>query len=169
MIPASLYAATEWVWTERAENLQPSESPLTYHFHGPAKFEVPTTADGSVWVVNLPSAQTRLLQPGKYTVVLVATVDGEARVIGRKNTHVLASPVEGSAVDYRTEPERLLEGVREVLQGRAAGVSDSLTIEGTSIKRMPIQDLRKWEASLSYQVNRSKGRPLQNYKIRWSR
>jgi len=101
-----------------------------------------STADGSDHVVSVAKATSAAYTPGTYT--LVKYVESATEQVTLAELVLEVKPgiaAKTAAFDNRTHVKKVLDAIEAVLEGRAAVDQQELTIDGTTLKRMPVADL----------------------------
>lgn len=111
----------------------------------------PVQADGSV-LITADSAATKEWLAGRYKWSAFSVVDGKRREIMQGTLNVLPDLDGDTAVDPRSEDEKLLDQVRALIGGRALDDVQMYKIGGRELTKMTRAELREWEAELARRV-----------------
>lgn len=91
--------------------------------------------------------------PGVYTVQEYATQSGNRQTVGQYRITVLPNLAAAtSGIDTRSQARRTLEAVNAVLEGRASEAELEVTINGRTLKYMPMADLLTLRTALRLDV-----------------
>lgn len=156
--PRELRAGDTWAW--RIERLR-ADYPaslwqLRYEFkNADEAFEILATADGDDfavavtptvsatrvgglyrWVAFVQQTETTGTPPDEVTTVTARHTVGTGPVL------ILANYDDDDALDGRSFWRRVYDNVSAVLEGRASKDQQSYTINGRSLNRMPLEELR---------------------------
>lgn len=98
-------------------------------------------ADSS-YVVELPSTTTVNYTVGVYhwSAYITRTSDSE-RIEVDSGTFTVLSNKASSTTDPRSHVKRVLDAIESVIEGRATKDQESLSVEGMSLVRTPVEDL----------------------------
>lgn len=154
-VPAGLIAGDTWRWTRDLPDYPAGTWTLTYYFECPAgEFSVAATADGTVHSVTIAATDTAGYAPGRYrwfaravSGAIVETVAGEEGWLD-----VTANPAATGRRDWRSDARKMLDAVTATLLGRASRDQLSMSLNGRSISRIPLIELREWKTQLEAEV-----------------
>jgi len=107
-----------------------------------SSISVTATADGDDYLIEIPSTTTTAYAAGTYhwTAFINRIADSE-RVEISDGVFVLAENRASSVVDPRSHAKKVLDAIESVIEGRASKDQESLSVEGMSLVRTPIEDL----------------------------
>lgn len=111
---------------------------------------VPSGADHAVTVVK---ATTAAYLPGSYSLTKYVEHSDGSRVTLSESLLTVKPDLAGktAAFDNRGHVKKTLDAIEAVLEGRAAISQQELTIDGTTLKRTPVNDLLRLRSKyLSY-------------------
>lgn len=126
---------------------------------GGAAIALTAAADGDAHLFSASAATTLAWAPGAYTWAVWAEHAAlGSQVLGTGPITLLPDPRTASApmVDMRGETEIALANVRAMLYGRATQDVAEYSINGRSLKRWGIGELRKLETMLVAQLRRER-------------
>ena len=107
--------------------------------------DISTTAsdDNQGFAVEVSSATTANWAAGNYSAFALVTLSGERKTVHIGEVEILADPATATAFDVRTHARKVLEAIEAVLENRATTDQQSMTINGRSLERIPVQELIK--------------------------
>lgn len=154
-VPAELVAGDTWRWTRDLPDYPAGTWALTYYFECPAgEFSVAATTDGTVHSVTIAATDTAGYAPGRYrwfaravSGAIVETVAGEEGWL-----QVTADPAATGKRDWRSDARKMLDAVTATLLGRATSDQLAMSLNGRSISRTPLSELREWKTQLEAEV-----------------
>ncbi len=108
------------------------------------EFTVSATADGSDYLLTIPSATTSGFTPGNYMwqLEIERNSDNERINIDRGHWAVLTDL--DNNVDPRTHNEIMLSKIESLLEGKADSDVSSYSIAGRSLNKLTPQELLDW-------------------------
>lgn len=131
------------------------------------------------YAVTKTNTETKTLTPGKYKLFFVfskLSLDFvkqiEAGVVDIKS-----DVIESTSLDYRTDTEKKLQAIRDLIDGRLVEGTNAFSINGRSVTLMSITELldlqRVYEQKLDRELKltelNTKGRTNRNrLKLKWS-
>lgn len=146
--PARVIAGDTVAW-RRADLLAdyPS-SEYSLHYRGrragdaTASFNV---SANSSYQVTVAAAATQAWSPGvwHWQAYITRTSDS-ARVTVAEGTFEVVANRATSTVDPRSHAKRMLDAIETLLEGKAADDVDEYSINGRSLKKIPVAELVKW-------------------------
>ncbi len=109
---------------------------------GTTTFAITATASGTDYKVEVGSSVTATYTAGRYRwdAYITRTVDSERIQIDSGTFDVKANKVSSTA-DPRTHVKIVLDAIESVIEGRASKDQESLSVEGMTLNRTPIEDL----------------------------
>lgn len=110
-------------------------------------FALVSSANGVDHAVSAAKATTSAFTPGTYT--LSKYVESATELITLAELPLVVKPgISGktAAFDGRTHVKRTLDAIEAILEARATSDQQELTIDGTTLKRMPVADLLKFRS-----------------------
>ena len=154
--PTELRAGETWTWTRELPEYPPSDGwSLRYavtDLSGAPVLQVTAAVEGSSYAVRVEASQTALVKPGRYTLAgrVERTDPAEVRYVYVGELTVLPDPFGGT--DVRTHAERMLALIDAALEGRIPADAERITINGRSLDRIPIRELRRLRGIYAAQV-----------------
>jgi hypothetical protein len=145
--PVRLVAGDRWTWkrTDLGVDYPPASYSLKYslrrHDTG-TEVEITAGESGSDYLVEVASATTAAYTAGFYVwqAYIVRTADSERVAIGTGTVEVVANN-DSSTADPRSHARKVLDAIEAVLENRATVDQQEYSIQGRSLKRMPIDEL----------------------------
>lgn len=151
-VPNTLTAGDTWEWTHDLADYPAGTWVLTYYFVKAGKtFSAAATADGTMHSVSVAAATTTAYPAGRYRWTARATAGSEAFAVEEGWVNVAANPATDTA-DPRSTSRQLLDAINCFLLGNASTAQQAMTINGRSISRWPLEELRKWRDQLKGEV-----------------
>jgi hypothetical protein len=106
---------------------------------------------------TLPSSTTEAYLAGKYDWVLFALDSaGDRSQISSGVIYIAADPAGAAPIDPRTDNEKLLANIKNLLQGKALDDVSMYKIGTRELEKMPIRDLLYWEGIIESRVRRER-------------
>jgi len=140
--PIEIAIAETADWTLDLSEFRPGDGwAVAYYFRGPAEVDVEGVADGDEWDFSIGSATFDVA--GGYQWTAVATDGTERCRIATGRIRVLANAEDQTGLgDVTTHAERMLAALEAALEGTASKAHRSYTIDGRSLERMTLEELR---------------------------
>ena len=147
--PASIYAGDTISWNIALPDYPATEGwTLKYKAVCAAGyFAITSSANGADHAVSVAKATTAAYTPGVYT--LTKYVESTTELVTLAELTLIVKPAlsgKSAAFDNRSHVKKVLDAIEAVLEGRAATDQQELTIDGTTLKRMPVADLLKFRS-----------------------
>jgi|SaaInlV_200m_DNA_3_1039701.scaffolds.fasta_scaffold01866_3 hypothetical protein len=135
-----------WKRTDLGTDYDNSLYTLTYEAKsdqaGSASVTITATASGSDYLIEILHSTTAGYTADGYHWDAYITRDSDsARVKVDSGTWIVKENLDGSTVDPRGHTQKVLEAIESVIEGRASKGQESLTVEGMTLVRTPIEDL----------------------------
>ena len=106
--------------------------------------QISTVPDGSSHLVNIPMSVSAGYVPGTYSWQSWVTNGSERHQIEQGTIEVLVDfATAGAGTDTRSHVKRTLDSIEAVIEGRASKGDQELTIDGTTLKKMNVEELLK--------------------------
>jgi len=148
--PVELIAGDRWAWkrTDLGSDYPPASYALSYsaRLEGTGATEIGITASesGSDYIVEVASATTATYTAGVYhwQAYITRTADSE-RVTVDEGTFEVVANRDAATTDPRSHVKIVLEAIEAVIESRATKDQESYTINGRSLSRTPLTELRK--------------------------
>lgn len=169
--PTTLVAGDSWSWS-RAD-LLPDYPPgdgwvLTYRLAPAAGGASVELTAGSDHAVAVAPAESAAFAAGVWTWSALVTDGTDRHRVGTGRLTVEPDPAAAEAADGRSWAERALEAVEATLANRATADHEAFTIEGRSVSRIPLGELRSWRARLRSEVARERGAsPIETVRVQF--
>lgn len=173
-IPAKLTAGDTWAFTfTHADYSAPTWSASIYFENAAATFSATATDDGSDHAFSIAAATTADKVAGRYKWSIRVTDGTDTHTVETGWVDVLTDPAAAGTHDPRSDARKLLDALNATLLGRATSDQLAMSINGRSLSRTPLPELREWRDQLKQEVrteeqgeNAGLGR---NIKVRFGR
>jgi hypothetical protein len=173
-IPAKLTAGDTWAFTfSHADYSAPTWSASIYFENAAATFSETATDSGSDHAFSVAAATTADKLAGRYRWSIRVTDGTDSYTVETGWVDVLTDPAAAGTHDPRSDARKLLDALNATLLGRATSDQLAMSINGRSISRTPLPELRQWRDQLRQEVrteeqgeNAGLGR---NIKVRFGR
>jgi hypothetical protein len=151
-VPSNLIAGDTWEWTRDLPDYPAGTWTLTYYFWKDGKsFSAAATADGSAHAVSVSAVTTADYSPGGYVWQARVTDGTDVYTVDEGWVTVKANPATAN-FDPRSDARITLEAVTCFLKGNATTAQASMTLNGRSISRWSLAELRQWQKELRQEV-----------------
>ena len=161
-IPSNLVSGLKTEWTKRLKDYSPGLWTLSYHLRGVAALDVTATDNGDgTFLVSL-TAETSgdtpaPLPTGQYffQAYVTSIADNTIKTIvdsGRVNVIADLSSGDVETYDGRSDAEKMLAAINDLLAGKATRDQMAYTIGQRTITRIPFDQLRMIRSDLMAQV-----------------
>jgi hypothetical protein len=152
-VPSELIAGDTWVWTrDLADYLAPTWVATIYFEFAGSQFSQAATGSGSTHTFTIAAATTALKKAGRYRWWIRATDGSTITTIEEGWTDVKPDPAATGTRDHRSWARRTLDAIEATLEGKASADQSAMTINGRSISRIPLVELREWRNELRNEV-----------------
>ncbi len=152
-VPDQVIAGDTWRWTRSLADYPATTWTLTYYFeNADDTFSAVASPSGSDHAVTIAAATTAGKKAGRYRWFARASSGGILETVEQGWVEVLPDPAAEGKRDHRSWARRTLDALEATLEGRASQDQLAMTINGRSISRMPISELRQWRAELRTEV-----------------
>lgn len=140
--PREIAARETSSWTLDLPNNRPADGwAVSYFFRGPVEVDLVGVVDGVEF--DFAIATGTFDTPGRYDWTAVATKIGSRVRLATGRIEILADAEQTTGVgDVTTHSERMLAALEAALEGTASKAHRSYTIDGRSIERMTLEELR---------------------------
>jgi hypothetical protein len=158
-LPAALYAGDSLELELELADFPASTWSLTFRgrLEGSPGFDWLAVADGEKHTLTLAPEDTATLAAGDYRVAVQASKAGSVCTLGVVSLAVRPDPSDASA-DPRSHAKRVLEAIQAVIEKRATKEQDSYSLEGRSLKYLPLSELLRLRGIYPRQVSVEEGR-----------
>lgn len=173
-IPAKLTAGDTWTWTRTLSDYPAPTWVATVYFENAAgTFNAEATASGSDHTFSIAAATTATKKAGRYKWSVRVTDGTNAHTVEEDWVEVVADPAAAGTHDPRSDARKMLDALEATLLGRATSDQLAMSINGRSISRTPLPELREWRDQLRQEVRTEEGGERaglgRNIKVRFSR
>lgn len=173
-IPAKLIAGDTWEFTfSHGDYSAPTWDASVYFENAAATFSATASDDGSDHAFSIAAATTAAKQSGRYKWSIRVTDGTDSYTVETGWVEILADPAAAGTHDPRSDARKLLDALNATLLGRATSDQLAMSLNGRSISRTPLPELRQWRDQLKQEVRTEEqgeraglGR---NIKVRFSR
>jgi hypothetical protein len=126
---------------------------------------------GTSHAFTIAATDTAVLKPGSYKWILRASSGSVAETALEGWLEVLPNLAGANAVDHRSWARQALDAVQATLLGRATDGQLAMTLNGRSINRIPLAELKDWRTQLRTEVRSEAGgaRGSRDMKVRFRR
>lgn len=158
MIPKKIQAGMTAKWSMPLYS-EFADHTFEYIFQGVSKIDIPTTVSGIDIVVNVVPEVTEKWIAGDYHYQLIATKGTDKQLVESGTITIEPDFLNLPAGhDFRTHAEKMLDVIKQVLEGRIPKDIESYQIDGRNVQRIPILELHKLKRTYAFQVNKEKRR-----------
>lgn len=152
-IPAKLIAGDTWSFTfSHGDYAAPTWDASIYFENAAATFSATAADDGSDHAFSIAAATTAGKEPGRYKWSLRVSDGTSAYTVETGWVEILVDPAAAGTHDPRSESRKQLDAVQATLIGRATNDQLAMSLNGRSISRTPLPELRDWEDRLMQRV-----------------
>ena len=135
-----------WKRTDLGSDYSNSSYTLSYRARlessGSTTFSITATASGDDYKIELASTTTASYTAGRYHWSAFITRDSDSeRIQLDSGTFDVKANKATSTADPRTHIKKVLDSIESVIEGRASKDQESLSVEGMTLSRTPIEDL----------------------------
>jgi hypothetical protein len=174
VLPASLIAGNTWQWDREYSDYPAPTWTATAYFENKAKtFSALGVAEGSAHRFTIAAATSATYPPGRYKVSVRVTDGSQVFIAEAGYCEVEADPAAAGTRDTRSWARRTLEAVEAFLEGNASTAQQSMSIQGRSISRWSLEELKQWRKELRQEVQQedqgSHAGVGRNIKVRYGR
>jgi len=153
--PSEVYAGTTVTWTKEFSDFPADTYTLKYEFHNTTNtnnFTVTTTASGLDFLVYCEPDETEEWTAGDYEWFALASLGNDTYIAGKGTITVLGDPTSGSTVRVLSHARTVLAKIRAVIEGTADSSVMMYTINGRSLQRRTLKELREMESDYAGRV-----------------
>lgn len=162
LVPPALVAGDSWQIADAvsAAEYPPADWVVTWLIR-PLSGGAPVTAEVIDGVARFAAAITAPVAAGPAEWVAVAegraggSADGERVTLARGQLTIAADPLAGAYAP--SAAERILAAIDATLEGRVTRDAESYSIEGRSLSRTPVEDLRRLRGFYARMVREERG------------
>jgi hypothetical protein len=173
-LPAELIAGDTWAWTRSfGDHPAPTWTATVYFENADDTFSAAAAASGTDHAFSIDAATTGAKKAGRYFWSVRVTDGTTLTTVESGWLDVLANPAAAGTRDPRSDVRKMLDALNATLLGRATSDQLAMTINGRSISRTPLEELRAWRDQLKSEVaTEEKGAAAglgRNIKVRFGR
>lgn len=152
-IPTKLTAGDTWAFTFSHGDYAASTWDATIYFeNAAATFSATATDDGSDHAFSIAAATTVDKAPGRYKWSIRVSDGTSAYTVETGWVEILTDPAAAGTHDPRSDSRKLLDALNATLLGRATSDQLAMSINGRSLSRTPLPELRQWRDQLKQEV-----------------
>ena len=141
--PSAIYAGDTLNWLISVPDYLAPTWTLKYKaVSATGYFAITSTASGSDHLISVAKATTAAYIPGAHT--LVKYVENATELVTLAELPLTVKPAlsgKTAAYDNRSHVKKVLDAIEATIEGRATVDQLELTIDGTTLKRMPVEQL----------------------------
>lgn len=145
-VPREIVRLTSVAWRYENAEFSPVDGwTVEYNFEGPSELNVTAVADGAGHLVELSTLQTAIAT-GAYAWQAIASraFPIERVLIGQGLTDFVVSfGIDTAIGEQKTHARKMVELVEALLEGRATDGQKAMSINGRSVDRIPILELKE--------------------------
>lgn len=174
-IPAKLIAGDTWEWTRSLADYPAPTWVATVYFESAAAdtFSQAATASGADHLFTIAAAATTGKKAGRYHWSVRVSSGSTVATVESGWVDIVADPAAAGTHDPRSDARKMLDAINATLLGRATNDQLAMALNGRSISRTPLPELRQWRDQLRQEVRtEEKGAAAglgRNIKTRFSR
>jgi hypothetical protein len=173
-VPSELIAGDTWAWLrDYADYLSSTWTATFYAQNGNNSFSIVATASGTSHSFGMTAANSADKVAGTYRWFVRVTNGTSEYTVEDGWLDVKPNPAATGLRDHRSSSRQTLDAVNATLLNRATSDQLAMTINGRSISRIPLPELREWRTQLMQEVRTeesgSKAGNSRNIKVRFAR
>lgn len=152
-IPAKLIAGDTWAFTfSHGDYAAPTWDASIYFENATATFNSTASDDGIDHAFSIDAATTAGKEPGRYKWSIRVSDGTSVYTVETGWAEVIADPAAAGTHDPRSDARKLLDALNATLLGRATSDQLAMSINGRSLSRTPLPELRQWRDQLKQEV-----------------
>jgi hypothetical protein len=152
-IPATLTAGDTWTFTfSHADYSAPTWDATIYFENAAATFSAAAIDDGSDHEFTIAAAITAAKPAGRFKWSIRVSDGTDSYTIETGWVQVITDPAAAGTHDPRSDSRKLLDALNATLLGRATSDQLAMSLNGRSISRTPLPELRQWRDQLKQEV-----------------
>jgi hypothetical protein len=152
-LPDELIAGDTWRWTRDLGDYPSASWTVTTYFENATNsFSATGSPSGTAHAFTVASATTAVLLPGRYRWTVRAVGGGISETVESGWLTIQVDPAAAGNADPRGYARQLLDALEATLLGRATSDQLSMAINGRSLSRIPLNELRDWRTQLKQEV-----------------
>ena len=162
--PQELRAGLTWQWRREDLGDYPASTwTLTYYakqlIANGHYFSIVASADGDIFAISVPAANTVAYVPGNYRWVAIVTAGSEAHEVSVGEWSILARYDTANAIDDRSDAQKRLDRLWEIYDDyltNKQGMVASYAIGGRSVQFRNAEDIRAQILDAEQRVQKEK-------------
>ena len=104
-------------------------------------YDADAATDGDEFVIEIAATETDTWLPGEYKWAALVSKDDQRFTAAQGVLTIRPNPVSDSGVDGRTHPEKVLDAINKVIEGKASRDQQSFKIGDRELVRIPMAEL----------------------------
>jgi hypothetical protein len=158
-VPDSAIAGDTWRWTlDLADFPAPTWDATIYFQNTEGSFNQAAVDDSTRHAFTISATTTTGKKAGKYKWFVRVTDGTNVETPLEGWIDVKPDPSKSGATDHRSQARKMLDAVEATLLGRATSDQLAMSINGRSLSRIPLMELKDWRAQLRQEVATAEGR-----------
>jgi hypothetical protein len=158
-VPDSATAGDTWRWTlDMPEFPSPTWDATIYFQNTDGSFSQAAVDDGTRHAFTLAAATTAGKKAGKYKWFVRLTDGTNVETALEGWIDIEPDPSKSGGSDLRSQARKMLDAVEATLLGRATSDQLAMSINGRSLSRIPLTELKDWRAQLREEVKTAEGK-----------
>lgn len=152
-IPAKLVSGDTWSFVlSDSDHPAPTWSASIYFENAASTFSATASDSGSDHAFSIAAATTAEKKAGRYRWSIRVTDGTSSYTVETGWVDVVTDPAAEGVHDPRSDARKLLDAVNATLLGRATSDQLAMSLNGRSISRTPLPELRQWRTDLREEV-----------------
>lgn len=152
-VPDKLIAGDTWSWQREYSDYPSSTWAATVYFENAAgTFLQAATPAGAGYLFTIAASETASKRAGRYKWSVRVTYLGQAYTVEEGWVEVVTNPAAAGMHDPRSDARKMLDAVNATLLGRATTDQLQMQLNGRSIQRIPLPELRQFRDQLRQEV-----------------
>jgi hypothetical protein len=152
-VPTEAIAGDTWAWILSLDDYPAGTWTATIYFENKQKsFNVAGSASGTNHSFAIAAGTTATYPRGRYQWRLRVTDGTTTSTIDDGWLDVEPNPAGAGTRDVRSWARRTLDAIEAFLEGNATTAQQSMSIQGRSLARWPLEELRKFRTELRNEV-----------------
>jgi hypothetical protein len=158
-VPDSAIAGDTWRWTlDLADFPAPTWDATIYFQNTDGSFSQVAADDSTRHAFTLSAATTSAKKAGRYKWFVRVTDGTSVETPLEGWIDIAPDPSKSGATDHRSQARKMLDAVEATLIGRATSDQLAMSINGRSLSRIPLEELKAWRAQLRQEVATNEGK-----------
>lgn len=152
--PDILHVGDSWQWKKSLSDYPASTWTLTYSLlSSTTKITLTGSASGTDHLIDISASTTAAYTAGWYDWVARVSDGTDSFTVGYGRIELLPDLEAASSYDNRSHARKVLDAIESVIEGRASQDADTITHNGRSLARTPIEDLLKLRSKYKSEVD----------------